>query len=460
MGQSWTKQAHDGWPLADVEAARYGRRRQAVERSYQDEPIDAEPSVVPLAEWTGDLAPRRVRVIDGELAVELFGTPSATAKLLVFLSSGGGRQKRGDRPEFPRADWHAWFDAVCVNIDDPTFSVYPGALHTGWYLGSHDQNAVDTVAAVIERIRAHSGIAAEHVFIIGAASGGTAALKVAAAVPGATAIAENPPIYPHKQSSAAQFQRAGLTLDAGPFLDRNALEHIVSHPRSRFLILQNGEDAEILHQLRRLLDDAGLPMPGVGLSETGPLSLYVTSVPSGSPHHAFLSVGEFRSVLRVAGRDTPPETRAVVLDTVHESLRARTLANDRARNLQGWARLLPQIDFPALLPAPAPGGAAVVRLPLAARPDIAYRLRLSHRGERVFMAVNLADDVADAHEEQIAAVVSRMGANAMHGTDGTTLSIAEVPLERAAQTLREFVDATASLFAAAPVSRRMRRRQQ
>lgn len=459
MQYSWTKHDTDGYALADVEAADYGRRRQAVERQHRRDVLTAEPAVIELDTWTGDLAPQRMRIIDRDLSVEMFGTPSTRGPLLVLLSSGGGASKDGTEPEFPRANWHAWFEGVCVSIDDPTFAAFPGALNTGWYLGTHDQDAVATLAAIIERIRFHYGIDADEVFILGAASGGTAALKLAAAVPGATAIAENPPIYPHRDSSAAQFQRVGLALDTDPLLERNSLEQIVAHNRSRFLILQNGEDTDTLHQLRRLLDEAGLPMPGVGLSEAGSLSLYITSVPAISPHHVFLSAGEFRSVLRVAGRGTPSEMRAVVLDTVHESLRGRTLANDRARNLQGWARLLPQIDLPALLPPPAPGNGAVVRLPLAARPDIAYRLRLSHRAKQVFIAVNLPDDAADAHEAEIAEIVSTMGANAMQGTDGTTLSIAQVPIDRAAQTLREFVGATAALLSAGPVSRRLRRRQ-
>ena len=446
MRQHWTQPDDAGSPLRGAEVHRYGRRRRTLEQQHRNEPIGAEPSIVALDAWTGDLAQRRLRVIDGALAVDMFATPSETKRLYVFLSAGGGALKSGDSPEFPRVNWHAWFDGVCVNIDDPTFSAFPGALQTGWYLGTPEQDAVVTVAAVIERIRSRFDIDRGEVVVIGSSAGGTAALRIAAAVPGATAIAENPPIYPHEQSSIQYFRRAGLEIDDGPLLQRASLRHILDHEQSRFLILQNGEDTEVVSQLRRLLSEAQLPLPGIGLSETGALSLYITSVPAVSPHHAFLSAGELVSVAAVARRDTTPAMRGAVLDAVHESLRGRTLESDRASNLEGWTRLLSHLDVPALAPAPPAHDRSVMRLPLAARPETTYRLRLGHRATQVFMAVDFTPDVCAAHEDDIAEIAATLGARTKHHAEGTTLSLTRVPLDAAPQRLRALVDATAPLF--------------
>lgn len=445
MSRQWVPQKDMAYSLGKIAISDYGVRRRRIESRHSKELVAAPPSGIRLSRWNGDLSARRIRVRDGELAIEMFGTPSQTKRLHVFLSAGGGALKDGVTPQFPRVSWHPWLDGVSVNIDDPTFFAYPGQLQSGWYLGTPEQDSVVSIAAVIARIQSHYDIDNADVFIIGSSAGGTAALKVAAAVAGSTAIAENPPIYPHEQSSIKYFRRAGLDLESGVFRERNNLGYLFDHPSSQFLILQNAEDEVVVEQLGRLLDGIGLSMPRIGLNESGPVSLYVTSVPALSPHHVFLSVDDFRSVLRVAGPATTRETRAAVLDAVHEGLRARVLATDRISNLKGWARLFSALDVPALADLPLPVDSDVVRLPLRDNTEVSYRLRLGHRA-KVFMALDVKPRLAAISEREVREIGASIGAKVSKGTYATTLSFAGVPLGEAAGRLARFVEATSSIF--------------
>lgn len=446
MSHSWTGHGRERFPFDNSEIAKYQSRRREVEQQHKRELVAAEPSVHPLATWDGDLTDRRLRVTDGELSVELFATPSTTQRLYVFLSAGGGAKKTGNPPDFPRVSWHPWVDGVCVNIDDPTFAAFPGRLQTGWYVGTRRQDAMTTIARMLGRVQGRYQIRTEDVFIIGSSAGGTAALKLAAAVPGATAIAENPPVYPHEQSSIKYLLRAGLDIRSGDLRDRNSLRGIIDHETSRFFILQNAEDGAVVGQLRRFLEECGLPLPGVGLSQIGSLSVYFTSVPTLSPHHAFLSVGDFLSVLRVVSRSSSPQTRAMVLDAVHESLRGRALAADKASNMQGWIRLFSELAVTALAPLPLPSDRSVVRLPLESCPAVSYRLRLGHQAKHVFMAVDLKAETVEKFATKIDDLVPALGAKLTENANGKTVSISGVPLEAAAEKLRSLVDSTAPLF--------------
>lgn len=442
----WNTRTDAARPLIDAALDEYSERRRGLEAMHPRRAVTGESVEYRLQRWNGDLSKRRIRIVDRELSAECFGTPSSTQRLHVFLSAGGGRLKDGVTVEFPRASWHPWLDGVSVNIDDPTFASFPGRLQTGWYLGTPVQDGVIFVAEIISRIQARYGIPNDNVYIIGSSAGGTAALKVAAAIDGATAIAENPPLFPHRQSSVKYYQKANLDLDTGVFRERNELGHIFQHPSSRFFILQNAEDAVIVEQLKELLADSGLPLPGIGFHESGSLSLYFANVPTTSPHHAFLTVGEFLSVLRIAPRPVRVEIRAQVLDAVFEGVRGRALAGDRISNLKGWAKFFETLNVPALEDPPRPSDAAVVRLALRARADVTYRLRLSHQAKNVSIALDVKPETSLASPEEVKRTAEANSAALSAGQSGWTLRIAGTTLDHAAARLRGFVDGTAHLF--------------
>lgn len=444
--KQWRRHSEAPYPLEGVSPQDYAKQIERIERRHKEILSTAKLYPVKLSKWDGNLDRRRVRVFHGNLRVDCFGTPSTTKRLNIFLSAGGGLLKDGSTPQFPRVSWHPWLDAVNVNIDDPTFAAYPGKLQTGWYVGSKRYGGVATVAATIAKIQEHYGIDNKDVCLIGSSAGGTAALKLAESLSGATAIAENPPIYPSEQSSIKYFTAAGVHLDEAPFRERIDLEHILDHPTSRFLIIQNAEDLRIVEQLSRFLRQAGLPTPGLGLSESGPLSLYFTSIPTLSPHHAFLSVTEFRTILAASHPLVDKNAQAAALDVAHASLRERALSADRISNLRAWSRFLSELDCPELAPPVLPTSDGIMRISLRSHPEVVYRLRLSHQAKSMFIAVDVKEGLVTASTSELEQLAAAAGARFAQTSGGRTISIPRVPMNNAAKQLEAFVVATESLF--------------
>lgn len=332
-----------------------------------------------------------------------------------------------------------------VNITDPTYAVYPGLLYTGWYLGVEGQDAVHSVATVIAKIQDRLGIPNENVVIIGSSAGGTSALQIASAIPGSTAIAENPPIYPQRRTSAKAFKAAGIDLESDLLLNRNNLSHIFDHPTSRFFIFQNALDRGVVSQLEELFHEVGLQFPGVGLSKFGAVQLYLTSVPARSPHDTFMSVTEMRSVLAVLESETPAEIQMVTLDAAYESLRERIRLQDNLSNLKVWSRLIGEIDHPALsLTGPTDG--VVYRLPLRTRPDVVYCLRLNFNLKAIYISVTVGPQFTSASRKDLEQFATAAGAELVQPDKEPILRISNTPVAKVADRLARFVDSTAELF--------------
>lgn len=433
-------------PFRGMDPATYRGRRRELEARHTPSLLTQEPVVVGLDSWDGDVSARRLRIECDDLVLDCFGTPSDTKRLFVFLNGGGRPLGNAEWSNFPRASWHPWLDGIGLNVDDPTYHAFPGALKSGWYLGSERSDGVAAVAAAVRKVQERYGIAPEDVVFVGSSSGGTAALKIAAAVPGSLAVAENPPFYPHLRDTATHFARVGLDLNDPRQRLRNDLRHVVDHPRSRFFVLQNAADVDVARQLDSFAGAAGLRPPRFGLNEYGPLSVYCSNVPTVSPHHAFLLVEEFLSVVVALDRTAPERMRAAVLDAVHTSLRARSLASDQLWNLKAWASMFAQLDIPALADLPAAPTGSVVRIPMRDGSGVEYRLRLSHKARDVFMAVDVRPGAMRASEETFEAVVKALRAKVSESPDGRTVRISNVPVEKAAERFKAFVDATATFF--------------
>ncbi|MBV0894065.1 hypothetical protein [Microbacterium sp. NC79] len=442
---AWTRPLSPDETVDPTPFAEYESYRKSTDALHSRELLATAPEVFDLATWDGDVTGRRIQVRGNGLMVEMFGTPSTKKRLYVFLSAGGGALKDGVTAQFPRVSWHSWMDGVSLNIDDPTFVAYPGRLQTGWYLGTPDQDAVSTIAAIVERVLSCYAVDSNDLYIIGSSAGGTAALKLAAEIPGATAVVENPPIYPAESSSSRHLNRVGLRLNDKKLLARTDLRHILRHESSRFIVLQNAEDKEILDQLVRLLASEGMPPPTIGLNEAGPLSVYVSSVPALSPHHTFLSVHEFRSILDSLQRGELADARAAVFDAVYEGLRARTRASDELSNIKGWIRLWREADVPLLADPPLPSTSNIVRIPLRDAPHVIYRLRMGHKGKKIFIAVNV-DKSALASRADIERVAQSIGGTVSKVDSGMRIGLANVPMQRAAELLKHFVEATSTLI--------------
>lgn len=445
-GTAEASQEFAAHPFRDIDPARYPDHRREIEARHVSGLLVREPVVAELHSWNGDVSARRLRIESGDLVLECFGTPSDTKRLFVFLNGGGRPLGDAGWSNFPRASWHPWLDGIGLNIDDPTYYAFPGELKSGWYLGSERSDGVAAVAATVRKVQERYSIKSENVVFVGSSSGGTAALKIAAATPGALAVAENPPFYPHLRDTATYFARVGLDLNDPRQRRRNDLRHVLDHPHSRFFVLQNAADVSVAHQLDSFASDASLRLPRFGLNEYGSLSVYCANIPTVSPHHAFLQVEEFLSVVVALDRTAHEQTRSAVLDAVHSSLRARSLATDQIWNLKAWANMFAELDIPALADPPAARTDSVIRIPLRDDKSIKYRLRLSHKARDVFMAVDVKPGAVRVTEETFETIVKALGARVSESTDGRTVSVANVPVEMAAERLKVFVNATRVFF--------------
>lgn len=399
-----------------------------------------------LDDWDGDPSPRRLRLIDRSLVIDCFATPSRVKKLNVFLSAGGGQIKDGIIPSFQRVGWHPWFDGVNVNIADPTYSAYPNKLYTGWYLGNEHQDAVLSVRDVIRRIQTRLDISNENVVIIGSSAGGTSALKLANIIPGSTAIAENPPVYPHQRTSAKAFSSIGIDLEEKKFADRTNLSGIFTNKASRFFIIQNAFDGGVVKQLQELFKSEGLKFPGVGLSTVGAVTLYLASIPARSSHDTFLSETEFRSVHAVLGRTVPPADRAAAFDAAFESLRQRIHLQDRLASLRIWTRIVSELNAPQLS-TPVPSDGVSYTLPLRDAPSIGYRLRLNYNLKSAYISVPVGRNSTPLALNHIRQVAETSGSDLVLNGSEPTLRISNTPIAQVASRLEEFVAATSHLFA-------------
>lgn len=446
MTKQWAPRAELQHSLGAMHASVYHSARVERESSRRSRHLAATPAIVHLSEWDGNLGRRRIRIRDRRLDIEMFATPSVTKRLYVFLSAGGGPLKDGERPNFPRSSWHTWLDGICLNIDDPTFFSFPGKLQTGWYLGDRQQDAVGSIVEVIRKVQEHYGVGDRDVYVFGSSAGGTSALKLGKGLPGATVIAENPPLYPHESSSVKYLRRIDIDLEDDEYRARNDLEHVFDHSGARYFIIQNAEDEVVMRQLTRLLAANDLPEPRIGLNQSGALNVYMTSVPSVSPHHVFCSVQEFQSVLRSMDHEVSPASRATILDAVHESLRARCLNEDRISNLKGWAKLFDSLDIPLLADLPLPTDAGLVRVALRSRSQVVYRMRLARQAKSVFIAVNANVRDIQLSRKEVEQVAESLGAKAVGRDDDLRLSLSGVPLAEAPERLGKFVEATARIF--------------
>lgn len=438
--KSWDAQFSQAYPFKNLLPADYDRVFNLINEKHDKTLLNKKPVCFSLNDWDGNISPRRFIVRSNHLAFECYATHSPQKKLFVFLSAGGGQVKTGKRPEFQRASWHPWLDGICLNVADPTFSIYPGKLNTGWYFGSKDQDAILPLAKLIEKVKLQYNIEAKDVFIVGSSAGGTSALRLATVLDGVTAIAENPPFYPHKRGSSKRFLEAGIDLSSSEFLERNSLAGVVGNDASRYFVLQNAADKQPMKQLNDFLDKFGFSPLRLGLNAYGAFNVYCSCVPAQSPHHTFMSKDEFRNLHYALSLGFSGQALSLLLDSLYAGLKVRVLQNDKLKNLKCWSLFLSSLDLPELV-LPSITDFHILKMPLVNNHHVVYRALLNHSGKRVTFSLDFSK-ITSLNDQAVLEICSRLDAHVIDKDGVSKLVISNVPIDKAHLVLGDFVRET------------------
>lgn len=110
-------------------------------------------------------------------------------RLIVALPSA--RSSLGYAPEYLRLHWvHELPGFSLITIEDPTCRLAP--MNGGWFLGSEDNFALQSLSKAITAMAGTLGIDMTRVLFYGSSAGGLSALQLAALSEGACAVAEIP----------------------------------------------------------------------------------------------------------------------------------------------------------------------------------------------------------------------------------------------------------------------------
>lgn len=377
--QNWSTARGDSL-LSGITPAQYEKtvRDAAIPKHL----IAAPPVDVTLKNWDGDLAQRRINVRADGITIECFGSPSDKKKLFIFLSAAG---RKDATTKFHRVSWHPWFEGVCLNFEDPTYKALAGKVSTGWFFGTKDKHALPVVADIIKKVRDHYGIANEDICIVGSSAGGFAALWLANALVGATAIAGNPQFYALLWPSAKRYLTAGIDLAAPDYADRISLDHLELNGRSRYLVIVNAKSkTDYQTQLPPFRDRMRLGPLKYGLNKRGNLYLYCRSVGnkgSITPHNSLEDAKELRTFVDIMNSDLPLATMSSMLNMVHEMQHSRYALADTLFFTRLWAGFLSKQNLPIVLP-PGPIETNTARLPLKGfRGRVYYELTWAPKGK-------------------------------------------------------------------------------
>lgn len=350
--------------------------------------IAAPPVEVALKTWNGDLTRRRINVRADGVTLECFGSPSDKKKLFVFLSAAG---RKDANTKFHRVSWHPWFEGVCLNFEDPTYKALAGKVSTGWFFGTKDKHALPVVADIIRKVQDHYGIANEDICIVGSSAGGFAALWLANALVGATAIAGNPQFYALLWPSAKRYLTAGIDLTSPDYADRVNLDHLELNGRSRYLVIVNAKSkADYQTQLPPFRERMQLGGLKYGLNKRGSLYLYCRSIEnkgSITPHNSLEDAKELRTFVDIMNSDLPLATMASMLNMVHEMQYSRYALADKMFFTRLWAGFLSRQNLPIVMPA-GPIETNTARLPLKGfRGRVFYELTWAPKGKIAHIAL-------------------------------------------------------------------------
>lgn len=401
--QNWSTTRGDSL-LSGITPAQYEKTVQ--DATIPKHLIAAPPVEVALKTWNGDLTRRRINVRADGLTIECFGSPSDKKKLFVFLSAAG---RKDTNTKFHRVSWHPWFEGICLNFEDPTYKALAGKVSTGWFFGTKDKHALPVVADIIRKVQDHYGIANEDICIVGSSAGGFAALWLANALVGATAIAGNPQFYALLWPSAKRYLTAGIDLAAPEYADRVNLDHLELNGRSRYLVIVNAKSkADYQTQLPPFRDRMRLGGLKYGLNKRGNLYLYCRSIEnkgSITPHNSLEDAKELRTFVDIMNSDLPLATMSSMLNMVHEMQYSRYALADKMFFTRLWAGFLSRQNLPIVLPS-SPIETNTARLPLKGfRGRVIYELTWAPKAKTASIVLR-----ADPKERRLAAAFKAMAA--------------------------------------------------
>ena len=221
---------------------------------------------------------RPAQMADGRFALTLdtgrfeclyCGKPDA--KRLFILLSGAINPQKETWPRFNRWSWHKRFPGAVLNIADPTIGLVPQDLQIGWYLGTEKYDWTRSMATLVRTFAADLGILTDKIIAYGSSAGGFAAIRLAAALGDATAVAINPQTnifkyYPSYVETLLQTAFGGMDASSLPSTLKTrffAAEALRTAPQARCLLVQNTVDRHhYIHHYTPLCDDLRIPLKG------------------------------------------------------------------------------------------------------------------------------------------------------------------------------------------------------
>ena len=197
-----------------------------------------------------ELQEGRFRVMINKGDFEGFLCKKPESKNLFVVLSGGWDPEKQKWPFFQHLKWQDQLDGHVLYIADPTL-FFAKQLRIGWYVGTKQFDWLDDLSKVVTYISESLDVTPNNVYPIGEASGGFAALMLAAKLGNATAIAINPQtdVLNYHKKFVAQFLDEcfdGVIASRVPSPVKARLSAASAYQQSLFakaVILQNKQNA-------------------------------------------------------------------------------------------------------------------------------------------------------------------------------------------------------------------------
>lgn len=234
---------------------------------------DARREVSVDEDWVSPDGGREVvRVWDRGVPFDLFCDLRPGCQDLVVLGQSAVTRSSVTLPTFHRWSWLDDLDASGIALNDPTLYL-DDALDGGWWFGTPERDYLSDVVRIIERVRDSLGLRNRDIVFYGGSLGGFSSLQMAACLPGARAVVDNPQtdMRRYSQRSAADaaalaaFGSSSITDVPDELLHRiDVVERFISVEHvPEFLYLQNTMDhshvsahcGELYRRLTELMTD-------------------------------------------------------------------------------------------------------------------------------------------------------------------------------------------------------------
>lgn len=145
-------------------------------------------------EKINDNIPHRFNTRVGGARFECCYYEQSTNWFFIFLPGARGNDPR-NLPRFSRWSRSSLIDGITLCVEDPMYYTYP-KLKYGWFVGTENENYLEYLARLIEKIATIKGIPNNHIVLFGSSAGGSVAINCSRYLPDAMAVAINPQYLP------------------------------------------------------------------------------------------------------------------------------------------------------------------------------------------------------------------------------------------------------------------------